>query len=546
MTHDELKALIETRESANTEFKPAVLSRKEIAEYAVGIGNAGGGRLVMGVSDKPPRRILGIPEPAPDEVQRIRESVADSAQIHLDIEIVRTPDGPVVVAWVPARPRGVPLHTRDGKYLVRLGDELRGLTVAEIDAIRQEAGVEFTAQMLPGEWRHLVRPAGMEELRNLMREANAPADLLKLDDVDLLRALGLLSEDGRLLLAGMLLVGQSEPIRDRVPSAQWHFFRMLSETDYDLVERGYDCITVALRRLRDLVNANNPIVTFKGPLVHPEFPRYPPVAVRELLVNALVHRDYRALGNVTVKLYPHSLEITNAGGFPGDVTPQNILHHASIPRNPALFAAVSRMRLANAANLGVQRVFRDLLVEGKEPPRFRSTGQTVFVTVKGQDARREFVEFVRVHPDLDGDGLLVVHRLTQQETIDARETAEMAQRSLADARELLGDLVSRWHLLEAAGKGRGRHYRLSREASEPLAGMLAFVVHKQLGEEKADAKTHVLAALAEESLSNADIRRLTQLGRYQSVRLLDSLRRAGAIELRGRGRNARWYLRKSQ
>ena len=268
--------------------------------------------------------------------------------------------------------------------------------------------------------------------------------------------------------------------------------------------------------------------------------RYPPVAVRELLVNALVHRDYRALGNVTVKLYPHSLEITNAGGFPGDVTPQNILHHASIPRNPALFAAVARMRLANAANLGIQRVFRDLLVEGKEPPRFRSTGQTVFVTVKGQDARREFVEFVRTHPDLDGDGLLIVHRLTQQETINARETAEIAQRSLADARELLGDLVSRWHLLEAAGTGRGRHYRLSRAASEQLAGMLAFVVRKRLGKEKEGAKRRVLAALAERSLSNAEVRQVTGLNRHQALALMKELQGQGLAVLKYEGRFSRW------
>ncbi|MBI4571828.1 MAG: putative DNA binding domain-containing protein [candidate division NC10 bacterium] len=321
MTEAELRRLLAGQEGEAVEFKPKLLSRREIAEYSVGIGNAGGGWLIMGVSDQIPRHIIPLALPPEEELARIRESVADAAQIHITIEVVPLPEGPVLVVRLPSRPRGVPFHTRDGKYLIRLGDELRGMTLAEIDAIRQEAGMELTASPLPGSAADHISATAMEELRGVMREAGAAPELAKLSDMDLLRSLGVIADDGGLLVAGLLLAGKPEAIHTHLPHAQWQFRRMKSDTEYDHAEDGHECLPLALKRLRDLVAANNPIVTIPGLLVHAEFPRYPSLALRELIVNALAHRDYTIPGAVALKLYPDRLELSNPGGFIGGVTP---------------------------------------------------------------------------------------------------------------------------------------------------------------------------------------------------------------------------------
>ncbi|MBM4086579.1 MAG: hypothetical protein FJ272_17485, partial [Planctomycetes bacterium] len=264
MTETELRNLLAKREGEGIECKPNLLSRREIAEYAVGIGNAGGGWLIMGVTDRVPRRVIPQPVPPDDEIARTRESVADSAQIHIEIEAVPTRDGLALVCRIPSRPRGMPFHTRDGKYLIRLGEGLRGMTLAELDAIRREAGGELTAATVPGTLADLISPSGMEELRGLMAEVGAPPELVKQTDRDLLRSLDMIGSDGRLRVAGLLLAGKPEAIHAHVPYAQWQFFRMRSDTEYDLSERGLDCFPVALKRLRQLVAANNPIVTIPG------------------------------------------------------------------------------------------------------------------------------------------------------------------------------------------------------------------------------------------------------------------------------------------
>lgn len=384
----------------------------------------------------------------------------------------------------------------------------------------------------------------MEELRRLMKEAGATEDLIRLNDLDLLRALGVVTNEGRLLVAGLLLAGTPDAIREHVPFAHWKFLRMQSDTDYDQVEEGCECIPVALRRLRELVDANNPIVTIPGWLVHPEFPRYPRLALRELIVNALAHRDYNVPGSVTIKLYPDKLEIMNPGGFIEDVTPENILHHPSAPRYPTLFQALSRMRLANAANLGVPRVFRELLSEGKEPPIYWSSRSAVRVAVRGQEARREFLEVVKRFPGLDVDQLLVIHYLTRHREITARRAAEICQRRVEEAREALAALATRWNLLEmGGGSGRGRYFRLARGAYQILLGALHYHIDRRFSFE--NAKGRILAALADRSMTNAEVREVTQLERSQALRLMKALEKEGLVALKGRRRGSRWALRTS-
>ncbi len=541
MTSEELSSLLNGSEGEHVEFKPSLLGRRELAEYAVGLGNSGGGWLLTGISDRKPRRVLAFAWPSEEELQRIRTSIYDAARIRVDWVRIEHSEGPVLGMRVPPRPRGMVFHTQDGKYLIRLDEGLRGMTLAELDGIRQEAGVERTAMPIPGPWADLVRPAGLEALRDLMTEAGAARDLLALPDGELLRALGVLNTGDQLLIAGLLLVGQSEAIRARVPHAQWSFFRMTGATDYAPAERGYDCLTVALRRLRELVGTNNPIVTVKGDLIHAEFPRYPQIALRELLVNALAHRDFEVPGGVVLKQYPDRIELSNPGAFPTDITPENILHHPSTPRYPALFGALSRVRLANAANLGVPRAFRDLLSEGKEPPVYSTSGQSITVIVRGQEASPAFVALVRRHPDLNVDDLLVLHYLTRHREIDTAEAARICQRPLDTARELLARLATRDRLLEPGGTaGRGRYHRLSRQACEELGDTLAYHLDSRLSLE--NAKGRVLDALQHGTLSNAQIREITQMSRRQVTTLMQSLREGKLVKQDGERRGSRWLL----
>jgi ATP-dependent DNA helicase RecG len=211
----------------------------------------------------------------------------------------------------------------------------------------------------------------MERLRDLARQEQAPADLLRKTDLDLLGALDVL-RDGKLTRAAVLIAGQAEAIVRLLPNYGWTHERMKSATAYLDRADGRDtrelALPLALAALESRINADNPITTVEHGLYHFEFRAYPAVALREALLNGLSHLDLRLASPVLVKQYPRRLEITNPGGFIGGITPTNILHHPPLARNPLLVQALSKLRLVNRSNLGIGRMFEAMLIEGKEPP----------------------------------------------------------------------------------------------------------------------------------------------------------------------------------
>lgn len=211
--------------------------------------------------------------------------------------------------------------------------------------------------------------------------------MLTLSDVDLLRSLDVI-RDGQLTRAGLLLAGKEESIRRHIPGYLWTHLRMRDDTDYSDREDGSGSLPVALRRITDRIMSDNPITTVASGMFHYEYRAYPEIALREALMNALCHSDYRISGPVMIKQFPRKIEISNPGGFIGGISPENILHHTPISRNPHLVEVLMRLRLVNRSNLGMSRMFQSLLVEGKEPPTIQEQGEAVRLTFSRTKSRR--------------------------------------------------------------------------------------------------------------------------------------------------------------
>ncbi len=120
-------------------------------------------------------------------------------------------------------------------------------------------------------------------------------------------------------------------------------------------------------------------------------------------MNAFCHRDMRLSGPVMVKLYSNRIEISNNGGFNGGINPDNILHHQPVARNPLLVEALTRLRLVNRTNLGISRMFSTMLMEGKEPPVIRESGESVTVVFFRRELNPAFRAFVTEKSTADRD-----------------------------------------------------------------------------------------------------------------------------------------------
>lgn len=545
-------------EAQDLDFKEWPNEAKQAIKLAVDIAvcmaNGGGGTVVLGVRDRVVGReaaIIGVPLEA--DVHQLKRDIYERTAPKLtpDIQELLVPEGTgrLLIMQVHG---GLPPYTNTaGGGTVRKGRDCVPLTGDLRDKLMVERGdADFTAGLIPEAAPSLVSAAAMERLRDLARQEQAPADLLKKSDLDLLGALGVL-RDGQLSRAGLLIAGHADAIARHLPSFGWTHERMRSATAYlnrvDGREQNALAVPLALTAIEALINADNPITTVEHGLYHFEYRAYPIIALREALLNALSHLDLRLASPVLIKQYPRRLEISNPGGLVGGITPANILHHPPLARNPQLVQALAKLRLVNRSNLGIGRMFEAMLVEGKEPPHIIDEESAVRVVFKRQETSQPFREFIadegKAGRTLDVDHLLVLRYLLSHAEVDTAAAAELCQRRDAEMRDILDEMVQVFDYLERGGTGRGTWWRMKPALHRKLEG---------LGHAERDqridwdvAKTRVLNMLkqrarrGESGLSNAGIREVTAYDRQQVNRLIHELEGEG-VQMRGHGRGARY------
>jgi len=293
--------------------------------------------------------------------------------------------------------------------------------------------------------------------------------------------------------------------------------------------------------------SNNPIETVRKGPYHFEYRTYPEAALREALLNALCHADFRIASPRLVKQYPDRIEISNPGGLVGDLTPENILHHPPAARNRCLVDALGRLRLINRMNLGMERIYSSLLMEGKPPPDIEDMGDAVRVTLRAAKVSAAFRGFVADRASLGSilaaDHMLVLRHLLRQMRISPATAAGLCQRRQEDARDVQLDMEGPFGLLERGGNGREEYWTLKPEIRVALTEV------KESGagtRDRAAVREEVLDAIrrramsGQEPLANAAVRRMTHLDRQQVNRLIHELVAEGQVRIVGHGRGARY------
>ncbi|MCM8579109.1 ATP-binding protein [Accumulibacter sp.] len=525
---------------------------KLAVDIAICMANGGGGSVVLGVRDRVVGRakaILGVPPET--EIHQLKRDIYERTAPKLtpDIHELHVLEGTGRLLVMQVHGGLSPYTNTAGAGTVRKGNACVPLTGDLREKLMVERGdADFTAAIVPEPAQSLISAAAMERLRDQARQEQAPTDLLRKSDLDLLGAIGVL-RDGQLTRAGLLIAGQAEAIGRHLPNFGWTHERMKSATAYDNRADGRDenalALPLALAAIEARINADNPISTIEHGLYHFEYRAYPTIALREALLNALTHLDLRLASPVLVKQYPRRLEITNPGGLVGGITSANILHHPPLARNLQLVQALARLRLVNRSNLGIGRMFEAMLVEGKEPPLIIDEESAVRVVFKRQETARPFREFIaeegKTGRTLDVDHLLVLRYLLSHPEIDTSTAAELCQRRDAEMRDILDEMVQIFDYLERGGAGRGSWWRMKPALHRRLEG---------LGHAERDqridwdvAKTRVLNMLkqrarrGEPGLTNAGIREVTAYDRQQVNRLIHELEAEG-VRMQGHGRGS--------
>ncbi len=529
---------------------------KIVVQMAVCMANGGGGTVVFGVADQVKGRnqaILGVPPEI--DLHRLKKAVYDQTDPKITpiFEELHVPEGTGRLLLMQISP-GIPPYTDSaGRGVIRIGKDCVPLT----GTLRRKIGVEtgesdYTAESVATVDTALLSATALESLRNDARKEQAPEDLLRLSDKDLLATLGLIRHQ-KFTRAALLLAGTEAAIREFIPGHNWTFLQMISNTDYSIREDRISALPVSIQRIEEILVPFNPISTHKESLFHHEYRTWPNIALREALLNAFCHADFRIAGPVMVKLYPNQLEISNNGGFIAGITPNNILHHQPASRNPLLVEALTRLRLVNRSSLGISRMFSALLMEGKEPPNIREIGDSVSVVFSKNKLNVAFRLFVAKEGEygniLGVDELLLLQYLLHHQEIKIATAAALCQRHESEIHVCLSSMESLGYI-ERGGIGRESYWFIGADLYKRLFKEGQDEIYQPIDWETAKARVlRILmerARLGEAGLSNKEIRRITRLNRNQVYRLMTELRRENPdLQPPGRGKYAKHEICKA-
>ena len=536
-------------ESETIEFKswdPQGQQRKvqvrNLRETVVAFANARGGLIVLGVADRKRTRSDAIQGVGDLAASGLRRDIYDGTEPHILVEIdeLHEPEGRLLVVRVPP---GLPPHTTtDGVARIRVGKEskpLTGTTLAQLLVTR--GGRDVTADTVPGVRFTDLDQKQLDRLRQTIATGSERQNLAGLGDRELLEALGLVSGSD-ITLAAVLLLGDRPTLSRYAPQHELIFTRQRSPTRYDVRRDLRGPLLEVLDEVQRLLDANLNVSTAEiSGFQQMELPDISWWVAREAVLNALVHRDYFLHQSIHLALHDGRTEVTSPGGFIGGVTAHNVLRHPPVRRNPLLADVLQTIGLVNRAGLGVDRIYEDLLLLGKDLPRYDADESHVRLLLP----TRTHADFVRfIHEALRGgetltlDDLILLRGLTRRRSLDRWTGAELLQLADGEAADQLVSLRERGYLV-AQGRGRGTVYRLARRHANLVdAGV---PTEDDIWVDEESVRLRLLALLSERGrLTNNEIRGISGYSRTRVLRLMRSLRNEGLVEVRGRGRGAHY------
>lgn len=465
------------------DFKRQGRSRKDtardIAESAMCFANAAGGFIVIGVADaeRGPEAFLGSDIDPAWLARQIYELTQPALTVNADL--ITRHGVPLLVVQVP---QGVEVHSVGGRTTRRRDTSCLAMTPDEIARLVEERRGHDWSKAATDHGVDAVSAVALAQARTLLRQHPDPQrrSFAAATDADLLRLLNVVGVDGRLNQAGKLLFCESDPV-DARDVVTYQYRRTVGGEPADIVRVGPPLLT-ALIRVRELIDAR----LDKTPVLLPDGQQLlvadlPEAAVREALANALIHRDYRLPGPVHVEHAPTQIVVTSPGPLVSGVTPENILVTPSRPRNRALTSAVRTLGLVEEAGVGVDRMYREMIRVGHQPPAFVEEYNMVRVTLRGGAPSKPIARFVSSLPAAESDDavtMLVLFTLLTQPTCTCAEMAPVVQRSedeTEDAlRRLAADRVALIEPTRDTARLRRPTYRLREHVLRDLGPAVAY------------------------------------------------------------------------
>lgn len=542
MTLDEIKKIIQNKESENLEFKDwknqvsfdgdfdIKNKNKCILAYCVAIGNERGGYLIIGVDDD--GVIVGTNTSLAED---FKKKVFDHLQLRVETYEVYEGIKKVIIIKIPSRPIGKILEYA-GYRLMRVDESLEKMTQQQEFTILSEGQDDWSAKICTSASESDLNSGAVLKLRTLYKEKNPTTSIDNLSDIQFLQDLGLI-KNGAITNACILLVGNKNFIDSNLGQSEICFEYRNKETDIQFVDRKdyRDAFVLIAEEIWSKVYSRQQIHQIQQGLFRTDIPAYNEEVFREALFNAVCHRDYAQQGSIFVKQSPEVLEVSNPGGFPFGVSEENIITVSATPRNRLLAESFQRLfKGVERSGQGADKIFRLTIEEGKGSPSYKkSDNHHVVVMIPAIVQDGKFISYIQK----------VV--LEKQIPISIQDLLLLEKIRIGDKNgitlETVGHLLERG-IIELFGKTRGAYYVLAQEYYQSINALGSRT--KRIGLSRDKCKELILEHLRKHKTGNmGEFKQIfPELKPKDITNMLSELKSVNRIKNTASGRWAIWVI----
>ncbi|MBN1226838.1 MAG: putative DNA binding domain-containing protein [Deltaproteobacteria bacterium] len=344
MKSKDLRSIIALGEDSTRQFKVDVKNADSLASEMAAFANLDGGTVFIGVSDDG-----SIPGLKREDVLRINQMISNAASQHVrspltvQTENVKISNGRIVILLTVPKGIDKPYFDRNGVIWLKCGADKRRINSKEELRRLFQLSDQLHADELPTN-------AGIEKLdklrfRDFLRDyykieyPDSPAELVRL-----LQNMNLAADDGRLNLACVLLFAERpEWIKPQfVVKAIRYPGNEIHVSDYVDTEDFSGPITKVFENSMAFIMRNMHKVQAGRGVNAPGLPEIPEAVFEELLVNALIHRDYMVSATIRLFIFDNRIEIISPGHLPNNLTIEKIRAGNSNIRNPVLVSFITK------------------------------------------------------------------------------------------------------------------------------------------------------------------------------------------------------------
>lgn len=427
----EESSTIELKEIINTDFK------KEIIAFA----NTDGGEIYVGVARD--GRIVGV-ENAESEMEKIgsmiRDGIKPDLTAYTSIESILEENKALIRVTV----------TRGLKRPYHLSD--KGLKSSGVFVRHGVSSVPATDEMI----RLMIKESdgtAFDKMRSVNQDLtfNYAAQIFEMQKVGFQdqqkKTLGLLDEDGYYTNAAQLLSDQCG-----------HIIRcaVYEGTGKSCFKTRKEFSGSILRQVDDtyefLMLNNNLRATFEG-LHRVDYSDYPREALREALLNAVVHRDYDYTGSIIINIYDNRMEFISLGGLVKGLTLEDIKGGVSQPRNMVIANVFYRLDLIESYGTGIQKIMESYS-DCDDTPSFNPAPASFVVILPNRNMAGE----IKYNPEFSKE-VNVLRLLEEKGTISRKDVERFLGTSSFPAVNTLNALIENGKIIKC-GAGRGTKYIL--------------------------------------------------------------------------------------